>query len=430
MARLARVVRPGAPHRIRLRSAFITAICVFVLTCSSIAWPSTDGNGTTRLDAARKLDANALSKSDKHLAIEKYKEALHLFQNASDNRGIFAAANNIGILFAQLGDYKTALAYFETARRALDATSPPPLEEKFKILHNMAVFYRKLGFYTRSLNDLEKALELANDLKNASFLRQVHYSIGQTYFETGRYGAALDSYRKALELAATSGDKQGIASAHFGIAQVYSTWGEYRESEREYAKALSLCSELGREAKTCEAAVYNDLGLLWEGFGRYDIAFDYFEKSLTIARETGAPTGTAMLNLARVQQFEEKYENALTNYMEALKEFDRDGNWPDSTHVAKLISYLYLDMCEAGGVCQMDKAEAFAKASGVWVALGRFELVKQNYGAAQDYYEKALSHSEQRDDSDGLFLCCTALGSIHEELGALDKAGSVLFESY
>ncbi len=410
--------------RMKGSSAFVTAICVLVLSSSSIAWPLTDGNGTALLDLARKLDANALSKSDKQLAIEKYKEALHMFQNASDNRGVFAAANNIGILFAQLGDYKTALAYFETARRALDAISPPPFEEKFKILHNMAVFYRKLGFYTRSSNDLEKALELANDLNNTSFLRQVHYSIGQTYFETGRYGAALDSYRKALELATSSGDKPGRASAHFGIAQVYSAWGEYRKSEREYAKALSLCNELGSEAKTCEAAVYNDQGLLWEGFGRYDMAFDYFEKSLTIARETGAPAGTALVNLARVQQFEEKYENALTNYMEALKEYERAGNWPDSTHVAKLISYLYLDMCEAEDVCHMDKAEAFAKASGVWVALGRLELVKQNYGAAQDYYEKALSHAEQRDDSDGLFLCCTALGSMHEALGAWDKAES------
>lgn len=402
--------------------ALVTVAFAMVFCCFSTARPQTEGEGSDVLEQARKLDAAAVSAEDKQQAIEKYREALTIFQNASDYRGIFAAANNIGILLVQLGDFKTALTYFEKASHSLDDLTPPPLEEKLKILDNMAVLYRNMGAYTRSLKDLERALEIANDLKNPALLRQVHYSMGQTYFDMGRYGAALESFLKALNLAMGSNDKHGTASAYFGIAQVYSVWSEYHESEKYYAKALSQCAALGRDAKTCEGSVYNGIGLLSEGVGRYDIAFDYFRKSLTAIRETGAPAAAALVNLGRVHQFQENYEKALSYYSEALKEYEEAGNRPDATHVQKLISYLYLDMCEAGSRCRMDKAQEYAEASGVWVALGRVELARKNYVAAAEYYEKALTHAEKRDDSDGLFLCCTALGSIHEGLQALDKA--------
>lgn len=396
-----------------------------VLLVASAAAAETETPGLAILDQAREMDLRANTKEDKEGAIAKYREALEIFQKNQYHKGIFISANNLGTIYARLGQFDKADEYFDVARSALELITPPSPKDKLTFLHNTALIYKSRGQYSRALKNLQTSRQIAREIKDEKSERQVLYSLGAIYFEMSVYGNAFEHYKRSLGLAEKLNDTEGIVRAYYGMAQVSVVWGRYREAEEQYQKVLSSCSKLEGETKDCEGAALNGIGLLHEGYGRYDEALKYFRKALQAAVETGREQATSRFNIARVQHFREEYDEALAGYFESLQIFEKSGDVAGTALVKKLISYLYVDKCESNPAqCDVKTAEEFARASDQWVALGRLHLFKKDYPAAGEYYKKALDYGEKHGDSDGLFMCCTGLGMAHEALGHLELAES------
>ena len=113
---------------------------------------------------------------DKQKALEYYNQALPLDRAVGDKSGEAAALNNIGSVYSDLGDKQKALNYFNQAlplRRAVGDTSGEAIT-----LMSIGVVYSNLGDKQKALNYLNQALLLIRtevDDRGTSLLMQEFY---------------------------------------------------------------------------------------------------------------------------------------------------------------------------------------------------------------------------------------------------------------
>ena len=69
------------------------------------------------------------------------------------------------------------------------------------------------------------------------------------------------------------------------IGLVYDSWGQYPKALEYYERSLAITRKL-RDVKV-EGVTLNNIGLVYKSWGQYPKALEYYEKSLAITRKIG-----------------------------------------------------------------------------------------------------------------------------------------------
>ena len=223
-------------------------------------------------------------------------------------------------------DCQIAIAYFEEAREILqDSVSMSETlayahegEDPFisrlhltpsiyeEMLQTMAVLYRKLGEYDKSVkcyNEVSLLLtRMALDEKiNISQKDKVAFSsqsIGDILFDTGEFPRALESYAESLQLLEASG-ADSLVLAHT-LNKEGSTllklkkWGEATLS---FNKALCIRVDRLPKDHIDIAESFHFIGKAYEGDSKSDQALDYYKKAQKIISGRLVDTDTPAADL-------------------------------------------------------------------------------------------------------------------------------------
>jgi tetratricopeptide (TPR) repeat protein len=182
------------------------------------------------------------------------------------------ALNNMGIVFAALGEYEEALAHYKSALKvdqALGDRSGMALK-----LGNIGQCYSDIGDAARAESYLAKALSVAEQTGDLSAAADAAVSWGQTKLSRGETRAALELFERGLTLATENRERyqevralQYIALAHLVAGDPPEAALEMAHSATEWARkvpmlvgiiygltfqALAL-SKLGRHAEAIAA---------------------------------------------------------------------------------------------------------------------------------------------------------------------------------
>ncbi len=95
-------------------------------------------------------------------AIINFRKALDGFAEIGDRRGMAFTSNNLGETHSELGQFNEALNYFNQAQAYADEIDF--LEERVKLLKNLAKTHSRLGNYTAAYDILERYTELHDTL--------------------------------------------------------------------------------------------------------------------------------------------------------------------------------------------------------------------------------------------------------------------------
>ncbi|GAC1508851.1 MAG: hypothetical protein NVS2B12_24460 [Ktedonobacteraceae bacterium] len=150
--------------------------------------------------------------------------------------------------------------------------------------------------------------------------------------------------------------------------------------------------------------IYNEIGDIYSGLGQKDKAQQYFEQALTLFRQNGLRLGEvkALINLGAVYRFYNHTEQALSNYREAIRISDEDGD------------YIH------------EKGILLHNIGKVYQSLGRQEKVKsasdKQYMLSLEYYEQALAFYGSIKDSSEEARTQNNIGEVYAALGQYDKA--------
>ncbi|HLF17520.1 MAG TPA: tetratricopeptide repeat protein [Candidatus Omnitrophota bacterium] len=181
-------------------------------------------------------------------AIAQYEK---VFLLAPDNSEAF---NNRGVSYMRLGQHLKALQDFN---KALDLDP-----YYFNAYHNRGTQYAKMKEYTRALNDLNKALEM-NPSHPESYNER-----GTVYLFLGKTEEALEDFTKAVFF------DPNYAKAYNNRGATYNTLGEFTIAIRDFKSAVALDPHF--------AAAYYNLSYSYYKLDDINQARHYLQKALDL----------------------------------------------------------------------------------------------------------------------------------------------------
>ncbi|KAL7978469.1 hypothetical protein Chor_004286 [Crotalus horridus] len=219
------------------------------------------------------------------------------------------------------GDFPSGAAFFEHA-----------VEVGTEDLKTLSAIYSQLGNAYFYLKDYAKALEYhKHDLTLASG------NLGNTLKILGQFDEALVCCQRHLDISQEQGDKVGEARALYNIGNVYHAKGKEalwtlpqeepgqlpREIQETLQKAsefyeLNIAKEFGDKA--AERRAYSNLANAHIFLGTFDIAAEYYKKTLHLSRQLKDQTVEAQTcySLGNTYTLLEDYEKAVEYHLKHL----------------------------------------------------------------------------------------------------------------
>ncbi len=286
------------------------------------------------------------------------------------------------------------------------------------------------------------ASNAGNDEQFVLFQASALYQLGWTEcVYTGNFDNAQMYTEKSLaiyeRLATKSNNKNTVLKAKKGISSCYNNFGIVHQSQGKYDKAyeyylksLSIFEEL--EDKTGISSCCNNIGNILMNQGKYDEAKKYFEKSQKLYEELGQKLGLAksFINLGVLYSNQGNYAQSVEYYSKAQNLFEELGDKNGISICFFNIGTIY----DYQGI--YDKAiEFYLKALKIseemcdkssiaycYNNIGLLHSKQRNFDKAIDYFQKLQVLSEELGDINLLAGCFENMGVAYSDLGKIDKA--------
>ena len=167
-----------------------------------------------------------------------------------------------------------------------------------------------------------KLLPFTGDHK-ASFDK--NFDLGQYQYNISAYETAKEYFENALTAAQQLKDKKKVSNVLNEIGLIYDAWGKYDRAIEYYKKSLKIAEEVGD--RQGEGVTLNNIGMVYDAWGKYDQAIECFKKSLKIFEDVGdrKNEGVTLNNIGMVYKAWGKYDQAIEYFKKSLKIFEDIG---------------------------------------------------------------------------------------------------------
>ena len=188
--------------------------------------------------------------------------------------------------------------------------------------------YNDIAWESRALDPAfsrkysQKAMALAQKLKDDSGLSEGMVIYGHGYLHEGALDSAEVWFQKGLELREANDDKVGVASCFNNLGLVAYQRGENVQAIEWWKLAYQhTLSENTAPFRSLRADICRHQGLVYKDIGKYDLAYLKLQESLTLYEELESPWGIAdlHLNLGALMELQGTYFQAMDQYKTAFQ---------------------------------------------------------------------------------------------------------------
>lgn len=106
----------------------------------------------------------------------------------------------------------------------------------------------RLSDYSSALGSLSKALTLAEEMNDISFLDEVLNEIGTVNVRMHNYSSGIKYYLRSLEISTAQNARFNQSVILYNIAHAYSQNGDFEESKTAFTQSLTLSEELNDQS--------------------------------------------------------------------------------------------------------------------------------------------------------------------------------------
>jgi tetratricopeptide (TPR) repeat protein len=199
---------------------------------------------------------------------------------------IFIICKQLGFVYQELGEYKTALDYYETCLKMgndIFNVNHPALAV---ILDNIGHVQQQLGDLTSALENYEKSLKMKEHLygtRNESIANSYSY-IGSIYKNINKFDLAYEYHLKALLLKQEifKQNNLSIAETFDNIGQLYSVKSNSKKAIEFYEKSIKIKEFLSNTNTASIAQTLNKIGYEYHKIGNTEMAIGHFNRALKI----------------------------------------------------------------------------------------------------------------------------------------------------
>ncbi|MCD6499192.1 MAG: tetratricopeptide repeat protein [Deltaproteobacteria bacterium] len=360
-------------------------------------------------------------------ARDYYRRGLALL-HPDDHLSRIDALHNLGDVSAIIGDTKSALDAFGQMLWASYL-----LDRKGKggaALGRIGRLYRSMGEYDTAIEYYERAHELFLAAMDRRGVAATLDDMGKVMWQKGEFDRALSFHNSALELRATLGDDRSTAFTLGNIGLVYRDKGRFEEAFEYFQRSMMLREKIGDRQGLIHAATH--MGAIWLDLGRKDRARQIWEEAHREAEAIGDRVQQAYIlaNLAEALVAEGDLDGARIRVDAAAEIAENLGDRRLAGECHRTLGKVLM-----GQEKWSQAGQHFKEALNLAVesrnrsqigtahrALGELAYKRKMYAEAEEKLTRALQIFEEMGHQIEIARCCEILAGFYEEMGDTDKA--------
>jgi len=341
-------------------------------------------------------------------------------------RGETESYNILGNALQTKGDFDSALQYYERAYQLADKKNYQNMLPA--LLGNIGIIYLNKGNYPVSLQKFYASLKYAEVANDKLLIRSSLNNIGTIHFYQGKMDEAEKAYQKTLALSQELTDTANMILS-------YNNLGEVSLEQNNPAKALGYLTPaynlaLLKNVPDMLVAVTNTLGDAYYRLDSTREAIGYFTTALRLSKELGNARATckALLGLAKVQNKQGLFKEALANGLEALLSAEEMGQAQLLRDAYEIVAGIYEKMDDGNkAIKYYRKYKLYADS----LTSIESEKAAANYKAGYEFSKKELEYQRRSLQQRWLiFSVCAALFSLLIILGLIIRNRKHLTRSF
>jgi len=209
-------------------------------------------------------------------ALEYYLMSLQIYQKIDNKEGIATSKNNIGNIYSIKKDQVQATKYLEESNKLF-----LELGDETKIIgsyNNLGNLYNELQMYEEAMKYYDEASKRSEKISASN--SDPLTNMGNLYLKQNNFEKAMEFYNKAMPLAKKENNQLGVLSLLVSMGEASVKANKLTDANQYLTQALAICQEL--QAYVYEPGIYknmattfahqNKMGQAYEAMLRYDQA--------------------------------------------------------------------------------------------------------------------------------------------------------------
>lgn len=204
-------------------------------------------------------------------ALDNYLSALTLFEELKLSGKVAGAQNNIGLIYAEIKEYKTALAYYFKAVKINLKNSEKTANKNDKIAlekisnarlnlainyNNIATCYQKLKQPSSAQTYLNRSLAIRSAEKDTVGMAMAYHNIGLNYQLKKMPDSSVLCFNLSLGYLSSMGENIGHAYNYLELGNTYLQQGKLNEAEGYLLNSLRIADKSDLEGLKVENYKY------------------------------------------------------------------------------------------------------------------------------------------------------------------------------
>ena len=333
-----------------------------------------------------------IEKGEYEAALDKYHEALLLFQDENDRIMEGEIWKSIGDRYWELDQYPLALdSYLKTLE--IWQTSGDPYAVIWLLMNEVGNAAEAVNGFEAVLPHYQEALLISQTHQYWEGEAEALNRLGILHLDLSDYEQAILYFQEALRIWQAHGDRLNESRATNNIGVVYGWMGDDENALPYFQQALNIAMEIDDPWR--EAIWRANIGDTYYSLGDVEMALEYYLEAQTLFEQEDDPRkyymASNLMNIGMAYQGMGDIDQALSYLQEALRIMDEE----------------------------MDSRSGVASALN---ALGYFYKEMSENQKALDYLGEALAISRTMGAKEGEVNALVVMGEIYEEIGDTRQA--------
>lgn len=188
--------------------------------------------------------------------------------------------NNIGIIYLEVGNYYTALKYFNEALK-IEEKSATRVEISYTVA-NIGRTYLYIQDYPNAITYLSEAMITMKDCGDRQGESQVYSNLGKAYVKMRSFSEGIKYLNKAVKYYREIGDRSSVSHTLTELGELYFELNDYMSCKRFFKESLDISMEINDEIN--EVRTYMGLGKLYSKFLDIETSQIHLEKAAELAK--------------------------------------------------------------------------------------------------------------------------------------------------
>lgn len=226
----------------------------------------------------------------------------------------------------KMSAFREARRYWEQAEIILSEDEDERVEDKIKVLLELARVYYDSGNWDAATEHNKKAFGLGEKNQDLSARARALIQLGAILLAQNKWDAAVQLFEQGIKMNTRADNNNGIAVGYNYLGQIAHSRGQWAVAKDHFQKSLNIVSEVNDVVKM--AQISNNLGLISFAEGDNKRATYYFKSSSRQHTKNNNNIGIAAVdsNLGMVYERLEEWDKAINYHRESVEIIERMGN--------------------------------------------------------------------------------------------------------